>query len=483
MTLGSVQIDRVAGSLIGLAAGDALGAGYEFGPPTTEVPEMKGGGPFGWEPGEWTDDTSMAVCIAEVAAAGEVDATKVAARFLDWFGGHPPDVGNQTRAVLAAASGASDVASRAVAYFRAHPKGAAGNGSLMRTGPVALAHLGHDAALAAAAREVSQLTHADPIAGDACVLWCVAIDRAVRAGRLDGIHDGIGLLPADRQEFWKARIGEAELELPRKFARNGYVVTALQAAHASVFHTPIPADMPCLHLQYALHRAVQIGDDTDTVAAITGALLGARWGLTAIPTRWVTMLHGWPGLHAADLARLAVLSARGGASDGAGWPSGSSLLQYYSTHYRPDPVIVALSDDPGVQIGNVAALPSLAAEPPDVVVSLCRIGTSDLPPGTEGCQLMLIDQPGDEHNPNLDFMLHDIAGQIVAWRPAGKTVFVHCVMSESRTPTVAAAYLAERLGIGGTEALERIRATLPLAHPNAGFVDSLERIWPEAARD
>jgi protein-tyrosine phosphatase len=91
---------------------------------------------------------------------------------------------------------------------------------------------------------------------------------------------------------------------------------------------------------------------------------------------------------------------------------------------------------------------------------------------------MLMDHSGSEQNQNLDFMLRDLAGQIVAWRDADKTVFVHCVAAESRTPTVAAAYLAERLGISGAAALQRVREVLPKAHPNTGFVQALDRLWP-----
>ena len=91
--------DRIAGALVGLAAGDALGAGYEFGPPPAEIVPMKGGGPFGWEPGEWTDDTQMAICIAEEAATGSLDPVAVGDRFLGWVR-EASDVGVQTRAVL-----------------------------------------------------------------------------------------------------------------------------------------------------------------------------------------------------------------------------------------------------------------------------------------------------------------------------------------------------------------------------------------------
>jgi ADP-ribosyl-[dinitrogen reductase] hydrolase len=169
---------------------------------------------------------------------------------------------------------------------------------------VALAHLGDDAALATAARAISALTHADPRAGEACVLWCIAIDRAVREGRLDGARDGLDRLdrPGARDQ-WRSLFDEAESEPPTRFNPNGFVVTAFQAAHAAVHQTPVEGGD---HLVRALRAAVHIGDDTDTVAAIAGSLLGARWGASAVPMEWRRKLHGWPGYTAADLVRLAV---------------------------------------------------------------------------------------------------------------------------------------------------------------------------------
>ncbi|MFP4235177.1 MAG: ADP-ribosylglycohydrolase family protein, partial [Nitriliruptoraceae bacterium] len=124
--------DRIAGTLLGLAAGDALGAGYEFrSPPFGEV-AMIGGGLGDFAPGEWTDDTSMAVCIAEVAAEGTLDLVAIGERFLAWARSGPADIGISTRAVLGAATDAADLPAAAQAYLAAHPKGGAGNGALMR---------------------------------------------------------------------------------------------------------------------------------------------------------------------------------------------------------------------------------------------------------------------------------------------------------------------------------------------------------------
>ncbi len=302
---GQPDLDRCAGALLGLAAGDALGAGYEFRAPPTGPAQMIGGGLGGWGPGEWTDDTQMAICIAEEAATGALSPGKVAERFLEWFHAGPADVGLQTSDVLRSARSAAELPAAAAERFERRPHNSAGNGSLMRTAPVALAALGDDQVIAIMAREISSLTHADPVAGDACVLWCTAIDRAVREGRLDGAYDGLGLLPASRQGAWAGRVDEARMRPPEHFSPNGYVVAALQAALSAIWHTPVPADVPCQHLQDALQAAVKVGDDTDTVAAIAGSLLGARWGATAVPTDWAVALHGWPGYRAADLVRLA----------------------------------------------------------------------------------------------------------------------------------------------------------------------------------
>ncbi|MCJ7779545.1 MAG: ADP-ribosylglycohydrolase family protein, partial [Acidimicrobiia bacterium] len=153
----SARNDRAAGVLVGLAAGDSLGAGYEFGTAFEGPVEMKGGGPFGWEPGEWTDDTQMAICIAEQAATGDLDLDALGDRFSAWAS-EATDIGNQTRAVLSRAIDGSDLPAVAAEYFRERPTHAAGNGSLMRTGPVALAYLGDRDRIAEAAAEISALT-------------------------------------------------------------------------------------------------------------------------------------------------------------------------------------------------------------------------------------------------------------------------------------------------------------------------------------
>ncbi len=315
MTLTTVQLDRACGVLLGTAAGDALGAAYEFGPPRGPKLEvaMVGGGSFGWEPGEWTDDTSMAISIAEVAATGadlsqEQALDAIARRWHEWSQ-DAKDVGVQTRSVLRRAGRhgiSAQTAREESAALHNRTGRTAGNGSLMRTAPVALAYLDDEAALVEAARAVSELTHHDPDAGDACVLWCCAIRHATLTGVLDA-RIGLRHIDIDRRDLWASRLDVAEASNPSDFTNNGWVVEALQAAWSAIATTPIPRDDPARgvfrvdHLRLALDAAVRGGNDTDTVAAIAGGLLAAAYGASAVPAGWRRLLHGWPGLRARDL--------------------------------------------------------------------------------------------------------------------------------------------------------------------------------------
>ena len=115
-------------------------------------------------------------------------------------------------------------------------------------------------------------------------------------------------------------LAEAERGEPSSFRNNGLVVAALQASWSALTSTS--------SLRDALVAAVRAGNDTDTVAAITGALAGAYYGGSAVPFAWRRRLHGWPGLRGRDLVRLGVLTARGGHEDPQGWPSCERLASY-----------------------------------------------------------------------------------------------------------------------------------------------------------
>ncbi|MEI2819602.1 MAG: ADP-ribosylglycohydrolase family protein [Marmoricola sp.] len=180
-----------------------------------------------------------------------------------------------------------------------------------------LAHLDDPQALVEAAHQVAALTHYDPLGADACALWCLAIRHAVLLGELPVLVDLVDFLHPDRRDFWRTTVLKAESDQPQTFRPNGYVVTALQAAWSAISHTPIPLHDPaagsvsCQHLVAGLNAAIAIGDDTDTVASIAGALLGARWGYSSIPWQWRRILHGWPGVRNKDLHDVAVLTIQG----------------------------------------------------------------------------------------------------------------------------------------------------------------------------
>jgi ADP-ribosyl-[dinitrogen reductase] hydrolase len=424
--------DRAAGVLLASAAGDALGAGYEFTHPAPgSTIGMVGGGAFDWAPGEWTDDTAMTLAVARVTATGAdlnttVGLDAVAAGFAEWYASGPKDIGNQTRRVLSArdttAAGMSETARRIGGL-----KG--GNGSLMRTAAIGLTHLDDAEACAAAAARVGALTHDDRRAMQACQLWSHAIRHAVLHGTFDGVRGYLDRVGADAAGYWGPRLDEAETGVPADFPNNGWVVQALQTAWWAITHADHRGD--ARHLTAALELAVRAGGDTDTTAAIAGALLGARWGASAVPAAWRRLLHGWPGMDARDLVRLATLTAAGGRDDREGWPSiGRLTYDGWQTHHGP----VRHPHDDGVWLAGYDAV--FTADQ-DAVISLCRMGSETL--DAEHVEFWLIDQ-GHPDNPNLDFLLDDAARTIRALRAEGKTVLLHCVEGMSRTPSVAARY-------------------------------------------
>ncbi|MFG1920501.1 ADP-ribosylglycohydrolase family protein [Cryptosporangium sp. NPDC048952] len=303
--------DRIVGTLLAAACGDALGVAYEPSSeprPVNGKPAMLGGGFGHYAPGEYSDDTQMAVVIARVAADGSDLRTdealdRIAAGFVeDWYGGGATDVGAQTRSLLSQATPGGGAAQlrRIGAELHARSGRTAGNGSLMRTAPVALRYLGDANAMVDAARAVSALTHHDPVAGDGCALWCLAIDHAIRTGELDV---RVGLSRIDTDGYWAARIDEAEAQPVSAFApTSGWVVGAFQGAWSAIVSGK--------DLRAGIVAAVDGGGDTDTVAAIAGALLGAAYGASAVPAEWRSIVHGWPGLDADGLAQLALRCAR-----------------------------------------------------------------------------------------------------------------------------------------------------------------------------
>ena len=401
---------------------------------------MVGGGLGPYAPGEWSDDTQMAVCIAQVTATGadlrtDAGLDAVAQGFLDWQAHGATDIGAQTSSVLGAARrGTGPVARRLTDASRATAaSGRAGNGALMRTAVVGLVALDDPLATADAAARVAALTHADDRCVDACVLWSEAVRIAVTTGRLD-VRAGLPLLPEARRAAWAGLIDGAETQGPATFARNGYTVTALQAAWSAI-HATRHIEGPD-HVEAALQTAIAVGHDTDTVAAIAGGLLGARYGVSGLPSDLARRVHGWPELRCRDLVGLAIATATGQQDP---QHTGGSML---SGDARP--LAVPHPDDPGVLLGTEADLARCPELGITAVVSLSRVGAPDLAaagvaPGKH-VEVRLVDSEDPADNAYLAWTLADAARAIAALRDHGETVLLHCVHAQHRTPAVALAY-------------------------------------------
>lgn len=471
--LKSHRTDRAIGAVIGSAVGDALGSQYEFGPahPDAFVPTF-GRSTFGHGIGEWTDDTQMAMPILEELARGaSLNDTVILGRILaawERWRHDAKDVGSQTRAVLdALGDDLTEGAGRAAAEAIHEGSGrSGGNGSLMRTGPVALGYLtdGCEADLADAAGRIAQLTHWEQDNIDAVVLWCLAIRLAIRTGKFD-LRAGLGFFPDDaRRDRWSDLIDRATAAgvHPRGFRENnGWVVAAFLSAASAI--------AGATDYRSAITRAIQGGGDTDTVAAITGALAGALHGVSGIPLSWQRKVHGWPGYDTNDLSRLALLATRAGKPTSDGYPTAATVPSAHFDHTAP----VQHPADPGVWLGSQNALGEL----PDsvtAVISLCRVGTAEVPEGLESIRVRLIDQPG--HNLNLDFTLADATDVLAELRADGKEVFVHCAEAHSRTAAVGALYAARHRGVPADQAWMQMKSVLPYFAPSAENRDAVDRV-------
>ena len=273
MTPDATILDRAQGTLVGGAIGDALGAPVEFDHPSAiagrreELEGLPGGGTFRWDPGEFTDDTQMAIVLGRTLAAGPLDEQELALRFAEWAQ-HPDtaDVGNQTQRVLSRV--------RALGWQEASAGAspdAEGNGSLMRIGPVALAASSEDDA-AALARRQSLVTHPNPLSLDACVVFARVLHRTLHEGAPPTVEQSAALASED-----PVRTAILAAASPTPPEMSGFVLHTLTGALWAVDRTDTFGD--------ALWRAVQLGRDADTVGAIAGYLAGARAGRGAIPNR------------------------------------------------------------------------------------------------------------------------------------------------------------------------------------------------------
>lgn len=295
--------NRFLGVLPGLAIGDSLGATLEFrsaeevaGDYPNGHREIVGGGQFGWKPGEPTDDTQLALILAEVlvGASARLDLNEHCTRLVAWLNSKPRDVGNLTRTSIENLRGGDPPDQSGAIAWEDGGRNAAGNGSLMYCAPLALAYLRAPDALADEAARLSRVTHYDP----RCVGACVAMTAAL-AGLIRGEDDALeraAQVAMSYSDDVRAVI-ERGLARPPTNMRvdgrdQGYVLVSLELAFSAVAHAA--------SFEEGLVEVVNKGGDADTNGAIAGALLGAKFGRNQIPERWLKATQAVPRMN--DLA-------------------------------------------------------------------------------------------------------------------------------------------------------------------------------------
>lgn len=305
--------DRFRGSLLGLATGDALGTTLEFRSPGTFTPitNMVGGGPFRLEPGQWTDDTSMALCLAEsLIECRGFDPADQLTRYFRWCReGHLSstgrcfDVGNATRQALERFERTREP------YCGSTDPQAAGNGSIMRLAPIALFYGRNPHEAIEKAALSSRTTHGTQEAVDACRYLAALLVGALQGEAKDTLMaDHYSPVPALWQEtplsprIAEVAAGAFRRKDPPALRGTGYVVESLEAALWAFHRSTSFRDGALL--------AVNLGEDADTTGAVYGQLAGAFYGAGAIPEGWRSKLAHWELIESyAD--QLLVLSGMG----------------------------------------------------------------------------------------------------------------------------------------------------------------------------
>ncbi|MFD0715012.1 ADP-ribosylglycohydrolase family protein [Paenibacillus sp. GCM10027626] len=286
-----LTLDRHIGCLIGLAAGDALGTTVEFQPPGSFPPvaDMTGGGVFALQPGEWTDDTSMALCLADSLLAEKgFNAIDQMQRYEKWMRqgyrsstGVCFDIGNATREAILRHVRTGE------GYCGSESPFSAGNGSIMRLAPIPMYYAEQPASAIHYAAASSKTTHAAAECVDACKLFAAYIVSALQGctkeeilegARYDAWLEGAALTP----KIEEIRQGSYRNSEPPEIQGSGYVVKSLEAA--------LWAFSKASTFEEGALLAVNLGDDADTTGAVYGQLAGAYYGCSGIPERWINKL-------------------------------------------------------------------------------------------------------------------------------------------------------------------------------------------------
>lgn len=278
--------DRFRGCLLGLAVGDAVGTTLEFKPRGSFKPitDMVGGGPFKLKPGEWTDDTSMALCLAtSLVETGALNPKDQMDRYSRWnddgylsSNGRCFDIGNTVASALNRYLKTRDPVAGST-----DPQ-SAGNGSIMRLAPVPMFYFPDREAAVQFSAESSRTTHGAPECVDACRFFGGVIFSAL-AGRS---KEEILFSQADsfrgEPKIVAIARGEYRHKPDSEIRGTGYVVQSLEAALWCFFNSKT--------FQQAILKAANLGDDADTTAAICGQVAGAFYGASGIPEHWLNQL-------------------------------------------------------------------------------------------------------------------------------------------------------------------------------------------------
>ena len=278
--------NRFRGCLLGLACGDAVGTSVEFRSRGAFplLTDMTGGGPFYLQAGQWTDDTSMALCLAtSLVESRGFDASDQMQRYWDWYRhgylsstGRCFDIGNTVRQALHRYRETGDPFSGSTDPYTA------GNGSIMRLAPVVMAYFPKAQRIWQFTAESSRTTHAAAECLDACRLLGDILYRL-----LSGVDKSDALLGTSPERFASKLIqaiarGDYRPKREEEIRGSGYVVECLEAALWCFWATD--------SLESAILKAANLGDDADTTAAVCGQVAGALYGADGIPGHWLVQL-------------------------------------------------------------------------------------------------------------------------------------------------------------------------------------------------
>ena len=278
--------NRYRGALLGLAAGDALGTTLEFKRPGTFQPisDMIGGGPFNLKAGDFTDDTSMALCLGEsLVQCQGFDPIDQMQRYVCWWqDGYLSCTGRCFDVGLTVAKALGKYQNTGHPFAGSTDPYSAGNGSLMRLAPVVLAYRATFEQAIHYAGESSRTTHGAPAAIDACKLYAAMILAALDGAPKEEISSTTLYQGALVPEIREIADGSYKAKNPPAIAGTGYVVRSLEAALWAFYQSS------CFEKGALL--AANLGDDADTTAAVYAQLAGSFYGISGIPKHWLDRL-------------------------------------------------------------------------------------------------------------------------------------------------------------------------------------------------